>query len=609
MMRAIKSNWTKATALCAMIILSLFLFSGSSVAATPIVFFSDMTDGPTSGWEGSTAKGAAVSIWGYNLNTSRGASTITVCGVTLNNNTDYAEWGATTNPTSARGLQRITFWLNSNMITGPSTIHVTTADGNSNTVPFYCRALGSNHIYFVSRTGNDSNDGLYSQTIGGSNGPWFSAKSVRGNLQTGDVAYFRSGTWTEEDNWGAVIDFWNNNHANGVANNSITIASYPTEVAQIGGPSNQSTLKHHGTAGDTLNYWTFSKFKLRAKQGITYWAGGNDPTSDDHLRFIANDMSTYSGGKTILSFTGGKFGETNLVVYGNYNHDAGANTRAELAPNRSYGMYFSGYGWHDNIDVGWNELAYNSHGRGLQIYAHTVTDWIDNLYIHDNYIHDNGMTGVVLGGGDGGKGANGEPGSVDYLFIRKVYFYNNIIANNGDNIAEGNKYPALLVQGGGLGALGGKFYIYNNIFFKSAASEWDLHYVAGHGPEYVELYNNIVVSSSGKYLGRGKICDACTANNNLYFGAGTGPTWDASSPDNLDPLFLTTAPTSYYGFYPQNISPGINAGVNVGLVTKDFLGVPRSVDGVTDLGPYEYVSGAYTFDIIAPAAPANITVQ
>jgi len=44
--------------------------SRGKVASTPVLFFSNLTDGPISGWEGSNTKGAAVSVWGLNFETS-----------------------------------------------------------------------------------------------------------------------------------------------------------------------------------------------------------------------------------------------------------------------------------------------------------------------------------------------------------------------------------------------------------------------------------------------------------------------------------------------------------------------------------------------------------
>src|SRR3989339_665831 len=108
----------------------LLLGAHSALAASPpVLFFSDLTDGVISGgrWGGAQeGKGAAVSVWARNCGTSRGSSYVTVGGVNLTDDSDYAEWGATTNPITAAGLQRITFWLNSNMQTGSGTIKITT---------------------------------------------------------------------------------------------------------------------------------------------------------------------------------------------------------------------------------------------------------------------------------------------------------------------------------------------------------------------------------------------------------------------------------------------------------------------------------------------------
>jgi len=141
------------------IILSAFFLMLSSLpvlAAAPVVLFSDLTDGPRSGWNGSSSKGAAVTIWGLNFGSARGTSYISIAGQGLNSSADYAEWGVITN--NARGLERITFFLNSSCATGSQTISVTTSEGTSNTLPFYVRTTGN--IRFVDHTnGNDSNNG------------------------------------------------------------------------------------------------------------------------------------------------------------------------------------------------------------------------------------------------------------------------------------------------------------------------------------------------------------------------------------------------------------------------------------------------------------------
>ena len=545
-----------------------------TTSGAPRLYFSDMTDGPTSGWENSTTKGAAVTIWGNNFGTTRGSSSLTVCGVTLNVDSDFAEWGATTNPTAARGMQRITFWLKPTMTIGAGTISVTTTSGTSETIPFYCRALGSNKIYYVSNNGSDTNTGL--TTVN----PWSSAKKIK-SLAQGDIAYFRSGTWNTIDDWSAVIDFWSTNHGNGVLNNSITIASYPGELASLGDSSTQYVIGHHGSSGDILNYWTFSKFRMRANMNVTNW-GINQPNSDSNVRFIGNDMSTTAGGKTVATFNGGGGGQTQFRFYGNYVCDTGVNVRGETASATGYSFYLGGYGTHNYVYVGWNEFCHNTNGRGMQIYGHTVNDSIDNLYVHDNYIHHNSTTGAILGGGDGGGG------SYNYEYLKNVWFYNNIIAYNDD---------AVLAGGVGWGGNGGNYYLYNNTLYGNVRG-FD---ITGT-PHSVQLKNNIVqVNSGSNYIVRGYDCTVCVASNNLYFNGLNVPSWDTYN-FTTNPLLVSVNPTFFSDYALQSSSPAVNSGVYISLVTHDFNGISRPQGSAYDIGAYEYCTNCTT-TVVAPPPP------
>lgn len=301
-------------------------------ASTPVLFFSDLTDGATSGWNGSGTQGAAVSIWGLNFGES---GTITVANATAETSVNIpsstcAEWAATTNPTTARGLQRITFWLSSDMGTSGtapnSTIEVTTSDGTSNTIPFHCRAIGSNHIYFFDDDGNDdTGDGSLST-------PWKSGEKARIELSAGDIGYFREGIYTTIDTqytpYGAFIYCRDDtpNHNNGAEYNTITIASYPTEQAQIGAYNNNTLFVFFRHDYGAMAYWTISKFKSIA---MKYAVDLNDSSaaSDTGLRLIGNDFRTtvaYSGtGFLISSQIGAGATSSGMKVLGNYLNKSG----------------------------------------------------------------------------------------------------------------------------------------------------------------------------------------------------------------------------------------------------------------------------------------------
>lgn len=580
------------------IILTLFLISWSfsAIAASPVIYFSDLTDGPTSGWEGSSTKGAAVTIWGLNFGTLRGTSYITCGGINLMNNGDYAEWGVINKPgpgedpndvySSARGLQRITFWLKSGMITGATTISVTTLEGTSNAIPFYCRVLGTNHIYFISRDGNDSNNGLYDSQGVGSDGPWFSTSRAKTAVNAGDVAYFREGIWNEQDStegdWNTLFVFHCSNHTNGEENNSITLASYPGEIAQLGDKSIYYVIRHAGwgETPDILKYWTFSKFLLRAGKLVVFW-GLDGSGGDDHIRFIGNDASTYAGGSSVFHFDGQTQGQTNFYFYGNNVHDAKVDKRGDIVVGISaYPIYFEGFGTHNYIYLGWNEFAYNEYGRGMQFYGHLNGDWIDNLYVHDNYIHHNGLHGAILGGGDGG--------GIPYEFMKNCYFYNNVVAFNGQRYPDtGGK--GILMGGENSGGNEGNWYIYNNTFYHNLGGE--IYVSTGSDPKSIIMKNNIIVPASGKSYYSGKSGSFFTGSNNCYYGAGDGPSWDSNRLDNTDPQFVVDSPATDLDFRLKETSPCRNATTSEvsAIVTKDYVGVLRPQGTGFDIGAYEWI--------------------
>ena len=159
---------------------------------SPILFYSSAKAGPNQGWEESPTKGAAITVWGKNIGTSRGTSAITVAGVTLNQSSDYAEWGATTNPATAKGMQRITFWLNSSMPEGNTEgIHVTVNGKKSNTLPFKIDNTGV--IRFLSLAGSESYNGKYATYQGGVNGPWTNFGLTTSKMTPGDFLERRGG--------------------------------------------------------------------------------------------------------------------------------------------------------------------------------------------------------------------------------------------------------------------------------------------------------------------------------------------------------------------------------------------------------------------------------
>src|SRR5215831_18360283 len=115
------------------LVCAIGMLPAMAFGANPVLHFSDLTWGPKTGWEGSAVRGAAVTVWGVNFGSTRGTSFVTVNGAALTSDSDYAEWAASG---GARGLQRITFWLNSTVADGAGNITVTVNGASSNSLPF-----------------------------------------------------------------------------------------------------------------------------------------------------------------------------------------------------------------------------------------------------------------------------------------------------------------------------------------------------------------------------------------------------------------------------------------------------------------------------------------
>ena len=534
-------------------------------AASPVLYFSDLTDGPVSGWNGSPTKGAAVSIWGNNFGSSRGNSYVTIGGVNLTNDSDYAEWGATTNPTTARGLERITFWLNSNMSLGNTTITVTTPEGTSQSIPFYTRNTG--HIYFVSPSGGG--DGTTDSNT-------FSPHDYILKLEAGedgDIAYFRSGTYSGEyahPGWHA--NFCLDNNHSGILNNNNAFISYPGEIATLamGVNADRSNFRLYS---EPANYITIAKFYTNAQNGAI--------TANTGWRVIGNYVNA------IHELTGsGSIGTSlyqtiadDIEILGNIITGGSSGNKLDHAIYPGSGV--------TNLNIGWNYIYNNNFGNGPMISINSNDAYNHNLTtvgnIHDNFIDVTNYPSRAMGVFEVGINSH-------------LYYYNNII--NGHPL-DGS--PTVY-------AMSGDVHYYNNTLYNCGFNNLGACFsfydstVSGHHyiPDNVELKNNIVYanSQSDYYIRVSNNTPTPTIDHNLFFNILFTRTDDKYVLDNnvvtQDPLFSSATPSDYLDFQLQSTSPARNTGTTVATVAKDFLGILRPQGTAWDMGAYEFVESSGT---------------
>jgi hypothetical protein len=549
----------------------LAMLCASAVCGAPVIFFSDLDWGPNAGWEGSSTKGAAVTVWGENFGSTRGSSYVSVNGAQI---TEYAEWGVVG---PARGLQRITFWLNSNCQVGDGTITVTVGGIPSNTLAFKVVPGTAAKIYFVSvSNGNNNNNGLYSATQGGSNGPFkdvfmfnpgldeFHASTNRNPSGDGQyIMYIRGGTYTATDA------------------DSVFVALR----GPYGGPDKRKALI--GYPGETSNFNT-----ANAERGIIWNA--------DYSPYGKNSYFTWSKLNGIGGLAAaGVIGDYNRVIgctfkeyldyaqdgvvwvtasqhtsiYGNlFEHNGCDSMKHNIYVKTQAG--FSGDRNTIYTSIGWNEFsnAYSSDTHGGVIFISKSSDGgaysTANVYIHNNYFHDGNMDFIYSGDG---------PDMGD-IFVYNNIFSGGTSANGGITMYDGTN----------------NIYFYNNVFYQMGPADQPMAWETGKAKSYFK--NNIWYSRSGQAFFNLETFKGATfsSDHDLFYG-NTAPS-GATNVKTGDPKFVSAGTD----FHLQAGSPAIDAGANTvsSTVTNDYDSNPRPMDGnndgtaAYDIGAYEY-TGTY----------------
>jgi hypothetical protein len=338
-------------------------------------------------------------------------------------------------------------------------------------------------------------------------------------------------------------------------------------------------------------YWTFAGFSEIIGNQLTL-----NPYDSHDWRIVGNNNMTApnaNGQSGCLDIGGDKDGtEYNIFVYGNnVNHCATANAPGTVTALQ-HAVYLS-QNMHA-VQFAYNTVAYEYGGRCIQQNVNnnssTDAESVYDVHIHDNWIHDCVLDGIVM------TTVNPSLGTVEV--------YNNVIYNAGtgpDNLENSGAWSCLYVTGNinSFSAVSesGRTLVYNNTFYacgtfssppysdSSGGSLWndeDSSAVKGY-----TWYNNIMYLTTGpaggydyfevSQPGTGTCSSACTmvaGNNNIFFNKGTTVTNTIlTSSTFADPKF--TNPTSAI-FTLQGTSPALGAGTHTGAPTYDIMGNIRA---------------------------------
>ena len=603
-------------------------------AATPVLHFSDITDGPTTGLTDDKVsnQGAIVTIWGVNLGTPTLTSGAPQSGYSISVGGTAPVYVYTwENASPAAGhpadnyiyhkMQIVQFALSSSTDTTvgnqPLSITVTTPDGTSNGLAFTARTLSTNHIYFVCPAvggcGTGSATGSDAGGVAGSWAhPWATMMHAVYAMATGDTAYIGSLSTTTAVNLSA-------NTTDGTASSMMALLAYPGQTPTI------NTGDGHGCFAGTYpghtggNFWALSRFQC-ASDAAFVWNG------IDGGRIVGNEGTQQCAYEAQAGMFNGQVQQPNGQTYlGNWLHDIGVFGPVEhcyanfysgaiettpstwqqgvMAKSTPDGMshvnyfenrYEGGSGGsactgtpvqNGPIELGWN-LYQNNPVRGGTYFGeeYCPAGWSGTSKVHDHVFKDQ-VDAVSVGGNASLSGHSGNSG---FLMTFNGDFYNNLFIWTGQYDASASSNQVIVnvhsVPDTSAWGLSGTINFLNNTVVGAPSSVLGIISFSGLSggltTAVVNWRNNIVwknntvpfYASSPEY---DTWSNPTAHTNNLWYYSGgttTAPSWD-TSPVITDPKF-TNAGTGDFSL--QAGSPALNAGANLtATVPKDFLGNTR----------------------------------
>lgn len=540
--------------------------SSSAIA----LFYTDLSDGPKTG--GLNNNGVWVTLFGRGFGATRGTGTVTLGGGAV---ADYTSWSDT----------KIVVQLGAAVATGNFTVTNNAGQSvtgrlikpNSSTNDFTVRTGNIKFIQATGTNGTGTHAAPYTQAM----------NRIRDNFTAGDIWIFRGGTYNQQ----LVVNGWGNNVLNlggpqsGSANAHTTFVAYPGETVSldVGVPASIGLRDNNETVS---NYVTFAGFNLRGEQcfggGAQTSAEAEVANSGGQFAYVINcDVQGRHPGNSQTGLV--TFGGNGCMALGNLLHDSGGpGSETPSYANQNHGFYVQ-VGC-DNVVIAFNTLRDLNMGATIQVHTDSFFEYTNVRILYNHFINTStstvNMRGIVVG----------------HMYGSST---GSIVGNVFNNVGNSNGFPPIIIYGG-------QWDVDNNtviprlgasacMLLSNAASTetWRMN-GANYAPPIVRMRNNIFygtesyVAFGGAGTPAGNFTTSqLTAANNLYFGAGAGPSYDTTKVQ-ADPLFTNVSAQDYT---LTSSSPARDAGTltNINANTAyDRFGVPRPQGSAIDIGAHEY---------------------
>jgi hypothetical protein len=438
------------------LILFLYLaFASTSFAADPVLFFSDLINGPDTGIGDSLGSGAIVTIWGKNLGNSQGSNKVYFkdSATTAREAAYVYYWvdadggtsgGGPADLNTYHGYQEIAFSI-PDSATGAGTIYVEVGGVDSNTLPFTVR---SGDIFHVKSAGSDT----------GGCGSWASPCATADYVADGDNSIMTIGdiTYTHDVHESQVT--WDN--LDGTLANQSAIVAYPGttpewESADDAMRANQSApiadafvvskiiLKAGDGNNTNSNDSCFSEAPTDSRfvgnyltdRGTDYGTGGSGAihagTESNNLKFFGNEINHWGADNSdAVSYCTGS-GTPWPCCTGSGTGDSGSGS-CRGTSSQSHQTYFTNRSGSTRVapEVAWNLVIDGNGKNALHFYDEGAGGGLTgNLLVHDNVVVNERASGIVFSG--------------SYVTSGEVHVYNNIIIGSGlgDKFTDKSSFP------------------------------------------------------------------------------------------------------------------------------------------------------------------------
>ena len=570
-----------------------FLLAGTLRAAGPVIFWTDLDSGPTTGGENNN--GVYLTIGGNNFGATQGASVVKINGTQV---AQYITWSNTQIGVQVGAVTTgaVTVTVGTVTATGPTW---TARAGNiyfigsgvDNTHPGTCAAMLAANSYAapwgLQNTSTGSTESAYpsySSTVTGIRTP----VTYYECLSAGDTLVLLNGVnypYFDGRGWHAsltVID------RVGTAGNPITVVGRPGATATLGGSSGPAQCGIRG-AGTTTNYINISGLTaiggptIGGVAGLGIGAGGGT-----NWRVVNNDVQCPLCDQPAAAVD--HMGD-NSVIYGNQVHNVSTGLGGPSSKTW-HAMYFDA----NNIEVAWNNIYNTQAYNGIQFNDNPGAG-LSNISIHDNNIQDLNGSGINFS-------------TIGFTSGTYVIAYNNVIHHVGMNVAAGGSggdpHSCVAFKGYSTDAAVGTAQVYNNTMYdcgsylNSANSNatcaiFDLgrqtnitrQYVNNiiYEPSYTNTgHQNVYVCSGGSMTDAQQLTLMAGSSHNIWFSASApGDTLQAASFGTIvDPKLNNPGAGD---FSLASGSPAGGAGIASLAARLDFIGFTRP--SAPSIGAYE----------------------